>query len=409
MTPIRPLFSLARYWPAVGGSELHTRELTQRLQPYADVRVVCHNSANGISNEAASAKAGRSSCHDVAVDVQRVGPPAVTSMLMQGLARLHPHLRAARPIYDELLRPLARQALFDASHDRDLIHGVYNGLTTVAESALWAARQRDIPFIWTPLAHTEAREGQAWSSDRFKHLYREADALIAMTAYERDWLIQRGARPSSTYICPVGPLLTPTANGARFRQAHGLGEAPMVLFLGRHVDSKGYRQLLEAAQKVWTQLPETRFVFIGPQTNESIACFAQQSDQRVLVLDQISDSAKNDALDACTMLCVPSTQESLGVTYIEAWHYSKPVIGADIEVLRSVIADQHDGLLTTPDSASLTDALLTLLTNPTLCQRLGDNGRQKLDQHYDWRKIATRMAAIYADVLNQKTPQQAVQ
>lgn len=406
MNRTRSLFVIPRYWPAVGGSELHTRELAQRMQPYADIKVLCHNSASGIDNELACAQAETLQQRDNQVQVHQAGTRGIRRHLLQGLAHLYPNARAARPLYDNLFAPVTRNAIHAASQDRELIHAVYNGMTVVAEAAQKVAQARDIPFIWTPLAHTHAPEGTAWSSPRFRRLYQRADALVAMTEYERDWLIRHGARPSRTHVCPVGPLLDDRADPASFRALHAIGQAPIVLFLGRHAETKGYRQLVQATQAIWSQYPNVRFVFAGPQTQASQDFFNQWHDPRIIKIEYLSESDKNSALAACDMLCVPSTQESLGVTYLEAWHYAKPVIGADIDVLRSVIAHGEDGLLTAQTPAGISAAINTLLADADLRHRMGKAGQAKSRDRYDWNRLAADMANLYATTLGHKSGQQ---
>ncbi|WP_458527029.1 glycosyltransferase family 4 protein [Onishia taeanensis] len=402
MTRLRSLFVIPRYWPAMGGSELHTRALAQHLAPHADVRVLCHHSENATTNEQAAARAHSQRCRDGDVDVHQAAPSGIARPLLGAMAHCHPHSRAVRPLYDRLFRLSTRDALREACQDRQLVHAVYNGMTGVAETAADAAKRQDIPFVWTPLAHTHAPEGTAWSSPRFRRLYARADALIAMTEYERDWLIARGAAPSRTHVCPVGPLLTgpdAASDPADFRRRHRLGEAPVVLFLGRHAETKGYRQLTEAAPQVWARHPDTRFLFIGPQTPASRRFFACHADPRLLVIDSIDEAGKNAALDACDLLCVPSTQESLGVTYLEAWHYGKPVIGADIEVLRTVIHHGEDGLLADQAPAPLAEAINALVDDPARRQRLGSSGQRKVEGRYRWSRLASELAGIYRGVL----------
>ncbi len=405
MTPYRILFTLARYWPAVGGSELHTRELAQHLKPWAESSVLCHNSASGISNELACAQADTRVQEDQGIPVSQHGPQGLRRTLLQGLALAHPHTRVVRPLYDQLFRPLCRGALRDASQDQELIHAVYNGMTTHAEEALAVARERGLPFVWTPLAHTHAPAGSGWASSRFRRLYREADALIAMTDYERDWLIQHGAQPSRTHVCPVGPLLGAGDDPAAFRLAQGLGQAPLVLFLGRHARTKGYQELAQAAPAIWARHPEARLLFIGPQTDASRRFFQAWNDPRIRVIDHLSEQKKNAALAACDLLCVPSTQESLGVTYLEAWHYGKPVIGADIEVLRTVIQEGRDGLLVQPAPEPIAAAVCALLDDPARREAMGRHGQARTRSRYHWPAIAARLAGIYGDLLGRAPAQ----
>ncbi len=66
-------------------------------------------------------------------------------------------------------------------------------------------------------------------------------------------------------------------------------------------------------------------------TPEAQPIFAEATrDPRVTDLGIVDTQTKTDALDIAhsSMLCVPSTQESFGLVYVEAWSLGKPVIAA---------------------------------------------------------------------------------
>lgn len=126
----------------------------------------------------------------------------------------------------------------------DLLHAVHVGLVYSSEMAYQAARHFRIPFVWTPFPHIE---GGGWRGPRFRRLYRNADALIAMTLHEKQWLIEQGAPANRVHVIPTGPIIHPEYDAQAFRAAHGLGQAPIVLFLAQKLPYKGYRQVVEAA------------------------------------------------------------------------------------------------------------------------------------------------------------------
>jgi glycosyltransferase involved in cell wall biosynthesis len=319
--------------------------------------------------------------------------------LLQGLGRLYTRTRWVRPLYTALFKTAVQKTLQRIATDYDLIHAVYNGLTPSTVLVADVCQALDIPFVWTPLAHTTLPPGTGWSSRSFRRLYARADALIAMTAFEQDWLVAQGAAPERVHVCPVAPLLDGTANPQRFRASYDVGDAPMVLFLSRLVDTKGYKQLCDAARLVWAQSPRTLFVFVGPCAPEVQRWFAAQREPRLRVLGPLDEGDKVSALAACDVLCVPSSEESLGVTYLEAWSFAKPVVALALPVLRTVIAHGVDGLLTPPQSPALADALVYLLEHPDVRQAMGQCGAQKVAAHYDWDVLAQRLSGIYQAVL----------
>ncbi len=398
--PIRSLIVIPRYWPSIGGSELHTRQLAHELKKQGnEIKVLCHVTTPEPDNELAASHASATILNDRDIVIHQAGVSGWLAPIIKSLAPCYHQTRWVRPVYDGAFRQISTHAIAHQAVGADLIHAVYNGMTSVTEAALAAARHRDIPFILTPLAFTGEPEGTAWSSRRFKKLYRQADALIALTEHERQWLVTQGAPENRTIVCPVGPLLETPSTLSQFRGHYGLDDHPVILFLARHSEDKGYRQLAESAKQVWQHHPDACFLFIGPQTAESKAFFRHAADPRIIVIESISQADKNAALASCDLLCIPSRKESLGVTYLEAWHYGKPVVAADLEVLRTIIDNGKNGLLCLPTPSSIATAILRLLASPSLRRRLGQAGQLKVQGYYHWPHIATTVGNLYQSVL----------
>lgn len=394
----KALFLVPRYWPSTGGAELHTRELVKHLSHRGPVGIVHHFSTEASTAEVAFAYAGTSTTDDNGVPVHRIGASGWLRQPLRLASRLHAGHRWIRPLYAAMYKATARAKLLSIARDYDLVHAVYNGFTPSAQLAADVCRELGIPFVWTPLAHTTLAPGTGWSSASFRQLYQRADALITMTAYEREWLIEQGADAERVHICPVSVLLGETSDPEGFRSDYGFGAVPLILFLGRLVDYKGYQHLCEAAPYVWETFPDTRFLFIGPLTDEARKWFHDHPDPRFIVPGLVSEHDKTSALAACDVLCVPSAEESLGVTYLEAWSFEKPVVAADIPVLRTVIEHGVDGLLTPQEGKSIADALLRLLSQAELRREMGREGARKVKAEYDWKCLAGRMAGIHRTV-----------
>jgi len=398
MTAIHPAILAPRYWPAMGGAEQHSRALVHALPDDVtpSVAKVCSESRH--PTDTAYAFADRHAQDDAGVMTHQLAPSGLMAVALRALARHSIHSRISRGLFRKMAQCAVGQDLRQSLARADLHHVIYNGFTPMAEAAAASTK----PFVFTPLAHTTKPEGTAWSSPAFNRLYARADALIAMTPYERDWLVDRGAAADKTHVVPMAPLLddtlTPDPDG--FRARHGLGDAPIILFLGRMAEYKGYQALLDARHDVWRRHPEARFVFAGPGTRQSNAAFqAVKAEPRILNLGRINDLEKQSALAACTLVAVPSTEESLGVVYLEAWRFSKPVIAARTPVMASVIDEGDDGLLSDPVGWKLARALTHLLDTPSAAETLGENGHIKVTRHYTWKRSAEHLAEIYRRVL----------
>ena len=264
-------------------------------------------------------------------------------------------------------------------------------------TSLQAARLRDIPFFFTPLHHPR---WTGWLYRQYHRIYREADGIIALTQAEKQILMELGVEECRIIVTGMGPILAEFGDGKAFRQKYKLENDPLVLFLGQKFEYKGVAALLDAALHVWQRFPETRFVFIGPRTDYSTKLFSDVKDRRIIEMDRVSLQEKTDALSACSLLCVPSTQESFGGVYTEAWSFGKPVIGCSIPAVSELIADGVDGCLVAQQPAEIADRILTLISEPSLAHAMGVAGKQKVDERFNWRQLSTLTEHAYHDVLS---------
>jgi glycosyltransferase involved in cell wall biosynthesis len=282
--------------------------------------------------------------------------------------------------------------------DRDVIHNVGR---EYLDSSLDVASEVDIPIVLTPLAHPGQFHGGDSPSDFAR--YRRASAVTTMTNWERDWYLRHTIEPSKVVVTGMGANVIPSAEGGTFRGANGIpADAPLVLYIGRKERYKGYIQILDAAEAVWRQHPDTRFVFIGIDGFYStfIDDFARYRDDRILDIECASDAVKAAALHACDVFAMPSRHETFGLGFVEAWLHGRPVIGGDIPPLREVISDGVDGLLVRQRADQVAAAIVRLLGDPALRASMGEAGRAKALELWDWERVIDRVETAYLVALS---------
>ncbi|HEY9076285.1 MAG TPA: glycosyltransferase family 4 protein [Anaerolineaceae bacterium] len=390
------LYTITAYPPSTGGGQLHTHQLARQLASRHTVQVATlwdsHRTDWLIGTTLRAHAPGKAYVID-GVPVQRVGFNAWEKACMA------PFTAVYYPLMDVCLPVLARIAerrLTDLAKESDLIHNVRIGREAWSFASLRAARRRGIPFVFSPLHHPR---WQGWLYRHYLWLYRQADAVIALTGAEKRILAQMGVREERIHVTGIGPILAETSRPAAFRAQYGLGEDPLVLFLGKKFEYKGVGALLQAAELVWRDAPETHFVFMGPRTDYSRRLFGLGSDRRVLEIDEVDLQTKTDALAACTLLCLPSTQESFGGVYTEAWSFGKPVIGCDIPAVAEVIREGENGFLVHQEPGEIAARVLDLLRNPALAQQMGAAGERQVQERYTWARLAGLMEEIYASLV----------
>ena len=83
---------------------------------------------------------------------------------------------------------------------------------------------------------------------------------------------------------------------------------------------------------------------------------------------------------------LPSLTEGLGRVAIEAQFLGKPVIASRVGGIPEIIADGETGLLVEPeDSRGLADAMVLLLDDAQLADRMGTAGRNAVLKKFNYQ------------------------
>lgn len=382
-----------RYAPAVGGAEQLARHLLAAIgdRLRADVLTVVTDNRSEwlrllIDGERAT---------DVVYEIDGRRVLALGQWSMATRARLRwlapfyhlPHSPAPTLMGRRLAGELDR-----AVSGARLLHNVFMGREAFSLGLLIAAKQRSIPFVFTPLRH---QRPLGWSSPAFRRLYRESDAVIALSADEARWLEAQGARADRTHVIGLGPTNDPNASPATARARVGPGT--IVLFLGQLHAYKGFRVLIEAA-RAFEQRTDVIFVFAGPDVRGNARAFSSAS-ANVRYLGRVDQPLRDSLLAASSVLCVPSSRESFGAVLVEAWACGKPVVGGPAAPTRELIADGVDGWTVPQEAPAIARLLTRLIDDEGLRHRAGQAGRAKVAARFSWPSIAQRHLDIYRGLL----------
>lgn len=321
------------------------------------------------------------------LDRLRMAPIAARCIPRLGRHKFHALRRFGYPFYRSVYAPKLRALMADV----DVVHSIAGGY--LGWTAQEVAREYDVPFVVTPYVHP----GQHGDDADSVAYYRGADAVLALLETDRELLVELGVPRELIHLYGVVPLLPECADGAGFRRTHGLGEAPMVLFVGRMVEYKGVHVLADAARIVWETHPDTQFVFIGP-VSDRIRSELAAIDDRMHVLGFVSKQEKADAYDACTLFCMPSKFEILPAVYLEAWSYEKPVLGGPAHGLKDLIEGNEGGLVTDQSSEDVARAIRTLLADPDRRAEMGRRGRQLVHDRYSVPALVNVLETVYTEL-----------
>lgn len=322
------------------------------------------------------------------VELGRLGAPVAW---LRRLAALTPK---SPPMIDWLVRHIA---------DVDIIHVTNVTLDSLVHPIVDVAVAHRIPVIMTPFIHLGEVRNPAfvryYSMPQQIDVLRRSQAVLTMTAREKDFLQEQGIDPHRTHV--VGAGVTPShvqdGDAAAFRQRHQI-TAPIVLQVGAMARDKGTITTVQAMQQLWLAGEDAELVLIGAPLSHFVDYMNQLPESvraRIHVLPYATDAEKRDAYAAASLFVMPSRTDSFGIVFLEAWVNLLPVIGADAGGIPDVITHNHDGLLVEFDNtSSLATAISTLLHNPKMAQDFAQHGYAKVLSTMTWEHVYARIRQL---------------
>ncbi len=208
----------------------------------------------------------------------------------------------------------------------------------------------------------------------------------------------------------VGRAGEPTTAGWRPSQAAApaalnADRPPTVGFLKHLRPTYGPDVLLRAFRLVLDRVTDARLLIVGegPMRSDLEALAAElKISHAVEWCGAIGHEEVPAAYAAMDVYVMPSRQEAFGVTALEAQAAGVPVVASDLPGVRQAVAPDAgaSALLVPPeDPAALADAILRLLADRDLRQRMGLAGRQFVADHFQWSQCVDRMTALYETLL----------
>lgn len=224
-----------------------------------------------------------------------------------------------------------------------------------------------------------------------KRLIRSSTLCLAVSKdLEREINHQYG--PESLQVIPNGVQidelpLKPALQASRF------------LFVGRLHAVKGILPLVNAMSLAPAHI-KLDIIGDGPQYGDLERLIAQKGlKNQVRLLGAHSNESIHKTIHFYQALILPSFYETQGIVLLEANVHAVPVVASDIPAIRETVEHKHNGLLCNPhDSQSFIEAMTYLNDHPTEALKMGQNGRQRVEQYYSWEQIVDQTINAYQQI-----------
>lgn len=190
----------------------------------------------------------------------------------------------------------------------------------------------------------------------------------------------------------------------QFRSRFALPEEKIVLFVGRLVYEKGVHVLVNAVPKVLEKI-NAKFVIVGNgYMKEQLSALVKSMglSHKVLFTGFVDDETLRRLQKCADASVVPSLFEPFGIVALEAMASKSPVVVSDTGGLSEIIDHDITGVkVYVGDPDSLAWGITKVLTDSGYANWLRTNAYKKIQEKYNWDKIARQTKAIYGTVLNE--------
>ena len=291
------------------------------------------------------------------------------------------------------------KALKEQGIKKPFVHTVHGVLADEYEQARTSSYQslrgRAANYFMRRLAELEGKTA------------RNATLVVTMSNYSLEKIKQfYGVDESKVRVVPNGvdpQKFKPLADLAAARRQFGLGDEPCVLFVGSLIPRKGLPFLVKAAEKIIKEHGETKFVIVGEGPLKSWllgVVEAASLSRNFKFLGNLKENMLAAVYNCADLLVLPSIQEGQGIVLLEAEASAKPVVAFDVGGVNEAVRVGETGLLVNLGNVDgLAEAVIRLLSDENLRQKMGVNGRKFVLENYTWDICAEKMLSIYRELL----------
>lgn len=194
----------------------------------------------------------------------------------------------------------------------------------------------------------------------------------------------------------------------RTREELGLPRDRYVVgFVGRLVAEKGILELLTAGREIVRRQPGARFLLIGPLEADKRDGLTPEIARQYGLEDMCIFTGRRADMPQLyalmDVLVLPSHREGFPRTPMEASLMGIPCVVTDVRGCREAVAHGQNGLVVPlGDAHALAEAVLSILEDPDLAQRLGETGRRIACERFDERRVFQTVKNEYARLLQLK-------
>jgi phosphatidylinositol alpha-1,6-mannosyltransferase len=251
---------------------------------------------------------------------------------------------------------------------------------------------------------TEPMKNQ-WKKKMVISILKKADKIITIGDYTRNKIIGLGIASDKIIIVHPCSNIQNTKYKIQnnIKEKYNLADKKIILTVGRLVERKGQDKVIEALPKILEKIPDTVYLIVGEGQNLlnlQSKILNLKLENNVILTGKVSDEELASYYELCDIFIMPSREingdvEGFGIVYLEANSFGKPVIGGRSGGVSDAVIDGQTGLLVDPNNVEETTAtVIKLLTDDNLRNKLGEQGRERVEREFKWENEAEKVSRL---------------
>lgn len=325
-------------------------------------------------------------------------------------------LRADLPPDVELL-PLLFAQPYQMGPARQLRKWIRERRIQILHSHLFTSSLCASPVGWTcrvPLIletpHVRESWRRGWKADNFsvdRAAGRFVDHYIAVSYANARYLRDEKGLPerkirviqNGTDLSRFSPAHVPPAG---MREEVGAGPSdPLMLVAARLEPQKGHKVLLDAMPAVLKEFPSARLLCVGDGVlRQELELQTQELGIEANVRFLGFRSNVRDWLALCDFTILPSFYEGLPLVAVESLAAGRTMVATAVDGTPEVILNGETGITVPPaNTGALAEGICSMLRSPAMRQRMAEQGRAHVLEHFSQEKQVSETSAFYVEAL----------
>lgn len=180
-----------------------------------------------------------------------------------------------------------------------------------------------------------------------------------------------------------------------------IGDEMIIGIVARLSDVKGINYLIEAMPIILTKIHHIKLLIVGRGKEEE---YLEKMVKNLSLQDNVmfikSENQSVSMLSIFDIFVLPSVQEGLGLSAIEAQACGIPVIATKVGGLPALIQHEKTGLLIeSKNPQAIANAVLRLIADKKLCSEMVDEAKKSVAKHYSAEKMVDAVESVYTELM----------